>query len=100
MRLRRVSIRTERGPQNKWLHHIKKIDSPSWACGAAEETGYHLVFECPKHEKIRREFLLGKSSWQALDKADWRRVGEGKEAWYFEAVEEFFGHLYGAIAGR
>ena len=39
---------TERGPQNVWLHHIKKVDSPSCACGAAEETGHHLVFECPR----------------------------------------------------
>ena len=43
--------RTERGPQNKWLHHIKKVDSPSCACGAAEQTGHHLVFECPRHDE-------------------------------------------------
>jgi len=85
--------RTERGPQKKWLHHIKKVDSPSCACGVAEQTGHHLVFECPRHEAIRREFLAGKSSWEELDKADWRKVGEGDEAWYF-------GHLHGAMAGR
>ena len=92
--------RTERGPQNKWLHHIKKVDSPSCACGAAEETGNHLVFECPRFEGIRVEFLGDKSSWQELDQAEWRKVGDEDGAWYFEAVEEFFGQLYGAMTGR
>ena len=92
--------RTQRGPQKKWLHHIKKVDSPSCACGAAEEAGHHLVFMCPRHEGISTEFLVGKSSWEELDKADWRKVGDGEDAWYFEAVEEFFGHLYGAMTGR
>ena len=92
--------RSERGPQNKWLHYIKKVDSPSCAGGSAEETGHHLVFECPRYEGIRREFLVGKSSWEELDKPDWRKVGDGDDAWYFGAVEEFFGHLHGAMTGR
>jgi len=33
-------------------------------------------------------------------KEDWRKVGDGDNAWYFEAVEEFFGHLYGAMTSR
>jgi len=85
--------RTERGPQNKWLHHIKKANSPLCSTCGATETGHHMVFECLKYEGIRREFLAGKGSWEDLDKADWRKVGEGDKAWYFEAVEELFGHL-------
>jgi len=92
--------RTERGPQNKWLHHIKKTDCRSCSYGPQRQSGYHLVFECAKHEEIRRNFLAGKSSWEELDEADWRKVGEGDGAWYFEAVKEFFGHLYGAMSGR
>ena len=38
--------------------------------------------------------------WEALDKADWRKVGDGNDTWYFKAVEEFFGHLYGAMTSR
>jgi len=48
---------------------------------------------------IRAEFPGDKDSWEALEKPDWRKVGEG-DAWYFEAVEEFFGHLYGGMTGR
>ena len=90
--------RTERGPQNKWLHHIEKVPSPSCTCRAAEESG-HNVFECPRFRAIWAEFLGDKNSWEELDKPDWRKVGQGNDAWYFEAVEEFFGHLYGAMAG-
>ena len=79
---------------------MKNVDSPFSACGAAQEMGYYLVFECTRHEGIRTEFLVGKRSWWELEKADWRKVGEGDDTWYFEAVEEFFGHLYGAITSR
>ena len=41
-----------------------------------------------------------KSSWEELDKADWRKVGDGHDGWYFEAVEEYFGHLYGGMTGK
>ena len=50
-------------------------------------------------EGIRVEFLGDKSSWEQLDKAGWEKVGDGNGAWYFEAVEEFFGHLHGAMTG-
>jgi len=43
---------------------------------------------------------VGKSPWKELDKADWRKVGDRDNVWYFEAVEEFFGNLYGAMTGR
>ena len=79
--------RTERGPQNKWLHHIKKAASPSCACGGEEETRKHIVLECPLFEAIQAEFIGEKSSWEELDKADWRKVGDGNDAWYFEVVE-------------
>ena len=90
-----VSGRIFRG----WLRHIKKVDTPTYACGPAEETGFHLVCECPRHEEIQGEFLVGKSSLE-LDKVDWRKVEQGEDAWYFQAVEEFFGHLYGAMTCR
>jgi len=88
-----------RRPIKNWLHQIKKVASPSCACGAAGETGHHLVFEYPRHEGIRTEFLVGKSSWKELDKADWRKVADSDDG-HFEAVEEFFRHLYGAMTAR
>ena len=56
-------------------------------CGATEELVHHSVFECPRCEGMRREFLAGKSSWAKIDKADWRKVGDADNAWYFEVVE-------------
>ena len=44
--------------------------------------------------------MAGKSSWEELDKAYWRKVGDGDSAWYSEAVDEFFRHLYEAMTGR
>ena len=44
--------------------------------------------------------LRDKSSAKELDKAYWSKIGCRDEAWYFEAVEEFFGHLCGAMTGR
>jgi len=43
--------------------------------------------ECPLFEAIQAEFIGEKSSWEELDKADWRKVGDGNDAWYFEVVE-------------
>ena len=56
------------------------------------------MFECPRHEAIRVGFLVDKNTGEALDKADWRKVGESEDAWYFEAVEEFFGRLCRGVA--
>jgi len=43
---------------------------------------------------------VAKSSWEDLDKADWRKVRDGDDAWYYEAVEGFCGHLHGAMTRR
>ena len=41
--------RTEHGPQRKWVHHLKKADSPACtACTAPAQSGRHVVFECPQ----------------------------------------------------
>ena len=39
----------------------------------------------------------GKEVREELGIADWRKVGEGDDQLYFEAVEEPSGHLYGDI---
>ena len=45
--------------------------------------------------------MLGeRTSWEELYEPVWEEVGEGDDAEYFEATEEFFGHLYGALTGR
>ena len=37
---------TGKGPQKKWLHHIRKTDSPTCGCGPLDQSGEHLVEEC------------------------------------------------------
>ena len=37
---------TEKGPQKKWLHHIKKVDTTECACHHHQQTGKHLAEEC------------------------------------------------------
>ena len=37
---------TERGPQRKWLHKIKKKDTPECQCQHLEQSGEHLVEGC------------------------------------------------------
>ena len=37
---------TEKGPQKKWLHHIKKADTTECACHHHQQTGKHLAEEC------------------------------------------------------
>lgn len=54
---------------------------------------------CPRFNAIRSDILGTKNTWVELDPPDWRKEGEGDGAQYFEAVEEFFGHLYGALTG-
>ena len=90
--------RSERGPQNNWLH-LGKADSPSCPCRAKQQSTHHVVIECPTFETIRTEFLGHKHTWEELDKANWRKVGGADDIWYFEVVFAF-GHMYGAMTGR
>ena len=94
-------MRTDRGPQKQWLHHIGKAASPRCSCpDEPPETGHHLVFSCPRFARPRAEFLGERTSWEELDVPVWKKVGEGADTEYFEATEEFFGYLYGALTGR
>ncbi|EPT00518.1 hypothetical protein FOMPIDRAFT_1122393 [Fomitopsis schrenkii] len=52
-------LRTEHVPLQKYLHRIKKADSPICEqCGTAPETVYHYLRECPAYEE-QRERLDG-----------------------------------------
>lgn len=96
-----IWTRTERGPTKQWLHHIGKADSPRCSCpDEPPETGHHIVFHCPRFAVIRADFLGERANWEELDEPVWKKEGEGEDAEYFEATEEFFGHLYGALTGR
>ena len=85
-------LRTGKGPQRDWLHHIGKSTDPACpACGASPTSGQHLVFSCPTHLTRRRELLGGRSSWEQLDAPDWRKEGDDPP---YCAIESFFDYLY------
>lgn len=52
-----VEIITNHCGLNKHLFNIGLTDYPGCSCGAAEETGGHLVANCPKYYSLRRKLL-------------------------------------------
>ncbi|KAF8417691.1 hypothetical protein EV426DRAFT_681953 [Tirmania nivea] len=92
-------LRTNRGPQNYWLHFIRKVDSPSCSnCDHPSEDGHHIAFDCPKHHQQRQEFVGNARTWEDLDTPIWRREEGEEEEW--DAVEAYFAYLYRPLAGR
>ncbi|KAF8417719.1 hypothetical protein EV426DRAFT_682033 [Tirmania nivea] len=73
-------LRTNRGPQNYWLHLIRKVDSPACPnCDHPSEDGYHITFDCPHHHQQRQEFIGDARTWEDLDTPIWKKE-EGGEA--------------------
>ena len=98
---------TEKGPQRKWLHKIKKKDTPGCHCHRdqeqPEQSGEHLVEECSLLAKARelveksemREWRTRHSRNQLKDKKEKGPVEPEKEKEKeMEKLELFFCHLY------
>ena len=64
--------------------HQKKSPPPRAPAERKKSPGITSFSNVPLFEAVRAEFLGNKSSWEELDKADWRKVGDG--------VGGFFGH--------
>ena len=94
-------LRTNRGPQAQWLHHIGKATSPTCTrCDTlAEESGDHITFQCQGRASERRKWLAGAKSWEELDNPIWstKEEGGGEEV---DKVETFFEIMYIDLAGR
>ena len=79
-------MRTDRGPVGKWKKRIRKTEDDNCRKCRVQETGWHLVFECPVNKKAREAKIRGARTWEDLeDKARIRREG-----WILEA---FFGKV-------
>ncbi|KAF8422182.1 hypothetical protein EV426DRAFT_706328 [Tirmania nivea] len=89
-------LRTDRGPQKQWLHHIGKADSAACTCGYHTQDGTHLTFNCPDFQP-QRTALGSIKDWEDLDRPIWIEEEDG-ERW--DAVEEFFGFIYRRLACR
>lgn len=72
-----VEVITNHCSLNKHLFDIGYEDSPMCSCGLEEETGSHLIGNCPKYHRIRT-VLLGKPEISlaelTLDKLDLQRL--------------------------
>ena len=94
-------MRTGKGPQLQWLHRIGKAADPTCHCGAAIQTGEHVVWECRLHNVERRRNRIGstaKGDWGALDDPLWvpNDDVEGREETddeQVDGVERFFDYL-------
>ncbi|XP_037047894.1 uncharacterized protein LOC119082482, partial [Bradysia coprophila] len=61
-----VEAVSDHGELNKHLFDIGHADSPRCLCGRGEETGYHVISDCPRYRYFRRAFL-GKPELSGLD---------------------------------
>ena len=73
---RRVStytwFRTGKGPQRQWLHRIGKAEDISCPCGAAVQSGDHIVWGCRLHlSERRRNRMGGLRRWEDIDHPIW-----------------------------
>ena len=92
---------TEKGPQNKWLHKLKKSDTPACRCQQQEEqSGEHLAARCSlltrARSQVERKELLEWKSRHARNKMEKKEKGPvepGKEE-EEDKLETFFCQLY------
>src|SRR5258706_6870555 len=92
---------TEKGPQQKWLHKLKKKDTPECQCGHPEQSGEHLVERCELLEQKRklverdemREWKTRHSRNQLEKKKKEGPIGPEKEE-EEDKLESFFCHVY------
>ena len=52
-------MRTDRGPIGKWKKRIGKTEDDNCERCEVQETGKHLVFECPVNEEAREPKIKG-----------------------------------------
>ena len=68
-------MRTEKGPQRAWLYHISKAEDPNCPCDPlTTQTGHHITFLCPLHQRERTRLLAGKNTWEEVDTPNEIRV--------------------------
>ncbi len=75
-------MRTDRGPVRKWKKRIGKTNDDSCGMCGVQETGWHLVSECPVNEEVRKANINGARTWEDLDDKAMTRKGE----WKVEAI--------------
>ena len=68
-------FRTGKGPQRELLHKIKKTEDAHCDCGAAVQSGDHIVWHCALYQTERRRNrmagLEGPEGWKQIDHLIW-----------------------------
>ena len=82
---------TEKGPQKKWLHRIKKADTAECDCHQQTQTGGHLVAYSQTPEDSSREKSCACGGHATCIRTN-RASGAGETE--TEKLESFFCHLY------
>lgn len=85
-------MRTNRGLQKSWLHYIGKAADAGCRCGHPQQDGSHIVFSCPRLDRLRRDLLGPRKTWEELDTPNWRK-GEGDDS-HWVTIEAFFDHIF------
>ncbi len=70
-------MRTDRGPVGKWKKRIGKTEDDNCKKCGVQETGWHLVFECPMNNDAREEKIKGHG--RSSDMGGARGQGEDQE---------------------
>ena len=89
---------TEKGPQRKWLHYIKKADTTECDCHHQQQTGEHLVEGCSlladARKPVEREEMC---TWKTrhIHKNEKKKQGPVEpEEKVEDELERFFCHIY------
>ena len=67
-------FRTGKGPQRQWLYKVGKAEDRSCPCGAAVQSGDHIVWSCTLHNHERNRNRINNTregQWQDLDNPIW-----------------------------
>ena len=90
-------VQDRKGPQRQWLHKIGKAEDPSCLCGAAVQSGEHIIWHSNLHRYERRRNPIAEgSTWEDLDSKVWApndERGGGDDANQVDGVERFFEYL-------
>ena len=84
-------MRTKKGPQRQWLHHINKADNNSCPCDDnTAQSGHHPTFTCCLHSAARSELIGDRHTWEDLDLPHIITIGDDE----VDGVMLFFEYIF------
>ena len=92
----RTWLRTEKGPQLRWLKSIGNSDTDRCKYGD-KQTGAHLTFHCYLWDGARSTLIGDRENLEDLDDPIWIQSGPDKDD-IIEGGEEWFSTLHGLLA--